>query len=154
MWYHSQSMTSGPVTSHPLVLSPGLRDVVAGRARRAYPHEACGLLVGRREVSAVVVEHVARARNLLRAGDRYELAPEDWCEAWRDAELRQGEIVGVWHSHPDHRAVPSRTDLETAWAEYSYLIASVSTSGVSQLRCWQLTGCAFQEQPVVGGKVS
>lgn len=146
-------MTSGCHTLPSLVLSPRLRDVVARRAGRAYPLEACGLIVGRREGAAVVVQDVVRARNLARSGDRYELAPEDWVVAWREAERRRAEIVGVWHSHPDHGALPSRADRETAWAEYSYLIASVSRTGVSEVRCWRLDERAFREQRVVGSLV-
>jgi len=149
LWYHSCLMTADCLLVPPLVLAPGLGEVVARRALRAYPLEACGLLVGRREASAVVVAGVVRAANVLRSGDRYELATEAWLATWREAE-----IVGVWHSHPDHGAVPSPADRVTAWAEYSYLIAAVSKSGVSELRCWRLEHGVFREQPVVGGAVS
>jgi proteasome lid subunit RPN8/RPN11 len=131
-----------------VVLAAGVREVVAARALRSRPREACGVLVGRERAGATVVEHVAPARNLRRCPGHYELAPADWCAAWRAAERRRRELVGVWHSHVGGGAAPSRADLAAAWAGYTYLIAAVSADGVGELRCWRLEEGEFREQRI------
>ena len=58
------------------------------------------------------------------------------------------EILGVWHTHPDHPARPSPTDLAAAWKGYTYLILSVRRKGVVDVRAWTLDGIAFCEQQI------
>jgi proteasome lid subunit RPN8/RPN11 len=119
-------------------------------ARAGYPREACGLLVGRRIDPDTLVEDLVEARNLNRErpGDRYELDPDAFEAADREARGRGLEIVGIWHTHPDHPAVPSTTDRERAWVGWSYLIAAVGPGGVTEVRSWRLHGDAFVEEVV------
>src|SRR5262249_26919055 len=86
-------------------------------AAGGYPNEACGLLLGRPGAARTDVELATHARNLAveRARDRYELDPFDQLAAENDARARGLEVVGVWHSHPDHPARPSETDRQRAW---------------------------------------
>ena len=128
----------------PLRLSRRLRKLaVAG-----HPHEVCGLLVGTVDGRASVVTRITEARNLAveRLSDRYTLDPTDFLRA--DAEARRDglEILGVWHTHPDHPARPSATDLEAAWEGYTYLILSVRRGGVVDARAWTLETGSFVEQ--------
>jgi proteasome lid subunit RPN8/RPN11 len=58
------------------------------------------------------------------------------------------EVVGIWHSHPDHPAQPSETDRQAAWEGWSYMILSVTGEGVSDVRSWRLDGDAFIEEVV------
>lgn len=119
-------------------------------ARAGYPEEVCGLLVGRTDGRAMVVERVvlARNRNVGRRHDRYELHPDDFLGAAESARRDGLDIVGIWHTHPDHPAQPSATDLEAAWSGYDYLILSVTPRGVDEVRCWTLDGDGFVEQAV------
>ncbi|HXV76962.1 MAG TPA: M67 family metallopeptidase [Candidatus Polarisedimenticolaceae bacterium] len=119
-------------------------------ARRGYPHEVCGLLVGRSDRHATRVARISRARNLAtdRLRDRFELDPTDYLRADREARRDGLDVVGVWHTHPDHPARPSATDLASAWPELSYVIVSVGVDGVRQIRCWRLDGGRFVEQPL------
>lgn len=119
-------------------------------ARAGYPSETCGILIGRCGDEDVRVEEVLAARNLNveRARDRYELDPAALLAADEAARDRGLEIVGVWHSHPDHPAVPSATDREQAWRGWSYAIVSVSRGGVEELRSWRLTGTDFVEEMI------
>ena len=120
------------------------------QAARAYPHEACGLLVGRRREDAVEVVRAVTARNMsARPRHGYEVPPEDWCAAYRDAARSELDIVGVWHSHPDGVAVPSRADAESAWPEYCQLIVAASSAGATGLRSWYLERGALREQRVL-----
>ncbi len=56
------------------------------------------------------------------------------------------EVVGIWHSHPDHPAEPSATDRAGAWEGWSYVIASVSSEGIPSVRSWRLCGARFLEE--------
>jgi len=117
----------------------------------AHPHESCGLLLGRREGALIEAVHVRRGRNLnvSRAGDRYELDPADHLAVQEEAHARGLDVVGVWHSHPDHAARPSETDRAQAWNEWSYVIVSVSRDAVCELRSWRLHESHFIEEEVL-----
>ncbi|TXF12392.1 Mov34/MPN/PAD-1 family protein [Pelomicrobium methylotrophicum] len=118
--------------------------------REGYPQETCGLLIGRSRDGVTQVVEVVQARNLNqeRARDRYLLDPDDYLKADESARARGLSIVGIWHSHPDHPARPSATDRAHAWEGWSYLIASVSREGVTDLRSWRLRSGAFEEEEV------
>jgi proteasome lid subunit RPN8/RPN11 len=115
-----------------------------------YPDEACGLLLGVRTGDAVEVGELVQARNLNRerARDRYELDPEDFLAADALARRQGIEIVGIWHSHPDHPACPSATDRDGAWSGWSYVIVSVGAEGIQELRSWRLNGDQFVEEGI------
>src|SRR5262245_32618280 len=142
-----------------LDLPEEVRRSILDHAREGYPHEVCGVLLGRshgiepaaRREAAVAV----RARNLEqgRPNDRYTLDPTDMVSADRLARERGLEIVGFYHSHPDHPAVASRTDLENSspWGGYSYPIVSVVKGDVAALRSWARDGDAWAEEQITGG---
>ena len=87
-------------------------DAIAAHARSGYPHEVCGVLVG---TARDAVVRVARAvsvanRETDRPAVRYQIAPEDLLRIQREARDAGREILGFYHSHPDHPARPSETD--------------------------------------------
>ena len=106
-----------------------------------YPYETCGLLLGGHDNGVIEVNNVQQARNLNteRAADRYELDPAAIVAAEKAARGSNFEVVGIWHSHPDHPARPSETDRQAAWEGWSYMILSVSKQGVDDVRSWRLT---------------
>jgi len=124
---------------------------IGERAARGYPDETCGLLVGTVEGGRVRVVRAEAAGNLdrERARDRYALDPGDFVRIDAAARADGLDIVGIWHSHPDHPARPSDTDLERAWNGYGYLIASVGRDGVREIRSWWLVDGEFVEQAIV-----
>jgi proteasome lid subunit RPN8/RPN11 len=131
---------------------PGkLRERLERWARQRYPHEACGLLLGRHERERTEVVEVYEARNLdtERAADRYELDPADHLAAEESARRLGLDVVGIWHSHPDHPARPSDTDLVHAWEGWSYAIVAVDAKGAYELRAWRLERRRFVEEEVV-----
>ncbi|MCZ6779603.1 MAG: M67 family metallopeptidase [Acidobacteriota bacterium] len=125
---------------------------IRSHAERDYPRECCGLMVGRRQEGAWKVEYVRPARNLNtdRPNDRYLLDPADFVHADREARGRGLDIVGIYHSHPDHPARPSDTDLENAWAALAYLIVGVKDGRVHEWRAWEYDGEHFDERSVDG----
>jgi len=108
------------------------------------------LIVGSIDEGAVRVQRITQAKNLRsdRLADRYVLDPDDFRRADADAERDGLEIVGIWHTHPDHPPQPSQTDLDAAWEGYSYVILSVATGGVVGIRSWILEGPTFVEQQI------
>jgi len=133
-----------------LRLPPALRTRLEQWARGGYPHETCGLLLGHVQDQFVEVKEAAIARNLNveRAADRYELDPAAFVAADAQARAAGMDIIGIWHSHPDHPARPSQTDRAAAWTGWSYVILSVSRDGVEDLRSWRLDGDRFVEVEV------
>jgi proteasome lid subunit RPN8/RPN11 len=131
-------------------LSATLRACLEAMVCAGYPCETCGLLLGVRTGNAVEVKEVVQARNLNRerTRDRYELDPEDFLAADARARRLGIEIVGIWHSHPDHPACPSATDRTGAWAGWSYVIVSVGADGVQAYRSWRLNDDQFVEEGI------
>ena len=136
--------------SLPLVLPASARRGLERWALAEYPREACGLLVGAAHLEGVEVARAELARNLERerAHDRFVLAPEDWLRIEEAARADGLDVVGVWHSHPDHPALPSVTDLAAAWEGYAYLILRVECDRVAEWRSWQLESGRFLEQAI------
>jgi proteasome lid subunit RPN8/RPN11 len=94
-----------------------------------YPHECCGVLVGEfEEAGNKTVKSVARCDNTRTDSpqNRYQISPVDLFRIQREAELEGRDLVGFYHSHPDHPALWSSTDLAQAhWSGCSYVITSV-----------------------------
>ena len=122
-----------------------------GVARARYPHEACGLLIGRRDGLRTTVMDMREARNLntARAHERYEIDPVDHLAAEELGRRARLEVIGIWHTHPDRPAVPSETDRKMAWHGWSYLIVSAGGGGRRELRSWRLEGEGFLEEEVL-----
>lgn len=133
-----------------LVLPSEVRADLERWIRAGYPEETCGLLVGRNHLGRTETARATLAKNLNRerARDRYELAPADFLAADLAAREAGLEIVGVWHSHPDHPAEPSETDRAAAWEGWSYVIVEVTRVGVAAMRSWRFSGQRFDEETI------
>lgn len=116
----------------------------------AWPHEACGLLLGQPAGSGGRVLHALVMKNFHDQPARgYTIDAEDYLDAERTAQLRGQTVLGVWHSHPHGDPAPSDTDRELACHGWSYLIAGVTNEGLQALKCWRLRDGEFTEQPLV-----
>ncbi|HXM57396.1 MAG TPA: M67 family metallopeptidase [Candidatus Dormibacteraeota bacterium] len=93
-------------------------------AGEGYPNEICGILIATR--GSDVVTQSRRVRNTVtdRARDRYEMDPRDQIRIQRECDERGLEILGYYHSHPDHPAMASVTDATRSWAGPTYVIVS------------------------------
>lgn len=133
-------------------MSLALIDSVIGAIRRhgreTYPHECCGALIGR---DGKVTEAFALP-NTTEEGPRrrFLVRPDDYRAAEARAGARGGELLGFYHSHPDHPAQPSQYDLDHAWPFFSYVIISVRDGEPRELRSWRLRDdrSQFDEEPV------
>lgn len=130
-----------------------VRDAVHEHLQRAYPEEGCGVLVGADPAGGPrTVARAIAADNSIDAsrGNRYLIAPERLLEIEREARAAGLDVLGFFHSHPDHPPRPSAFDLEHAWPYYSYLIVSVVNGRVAESRCWRLAAdrSAFEPEPI------
>jgi proteasome lid subunit RPN8/RPN11 len=109
-----------------------------------YPHECCGVLLGRFEQDGTrVVSSTARCGNTRTdsAHNRYNIDPKELVRIQREARERGEEIVGFYHSHPDHPARWSKTDLaEAHWFGCSYVITSVEKGKAAITNSFELAG--------------
>ena len=118
--------------------------------REGYPEETCGLLVGRREPGLTRVVRVVRAPNLNRDQPRrrFDLDPASHLRVELAAREEGLGVVGVWHSHPDSEARPSKLDRDLACEGWSYVIGPVTRDGAGPHRSWRLVSGRFVEEPV------
>jgi proteasome lid subunit RPN8/RPN11 len=119
----------------------------------AYPDEGCGVLIGRFAGQRVEVVDATSGTNLntARSRDRYLLDPADIVRADREARERRLDVVGFWHSHPDHPARPSQFDTDHAWMDYVYVIVNTTTDGAGDLNGFTLAdeGGPFEQLPLM-----
>jgi len=93
-------------------------------ASEGYPNEVCGALIAARRSDLVTRTRRIRNKIVDRARDRYELDEREHIQVMRECDAGGLEIVGYYHSHPDHPAWASETDGKRSWAGYVYLIVS------------------------------
>ena len=107
----------------------------------AYPNECCGMLLGKEEDSRKIILDILPLPNARDDSprNRFLILPEDFVRGEREARSRGLEILGFYHSHPDHFAQPSEFDRQHAWPWYTYLILGVNGGVPGALTGWQLT---------------
>ncbi len=120
-------------------IGAGVRRDLMAAAERGYPGEACGILLGRVDGRARVVEGFRPTANRW-AGrdDRYEIDPDSLRRALEAEGNGGSRVIGFYHSHPDALPLPSETDREMAWPWYYYLIVRVAAGAAEDARAWEL----------------
>lgn len=119
-----------------------LRDIEAHGAS-TYPHEGCGLLLGQASEGLNLVEALLPVPNKwpneAERPVRFLIEPGDMIEAELTAAAAGQDVLGIFHSHPDHPPIASPRDLAWAtWPGYSYLITAVRQGVPAESRSWQL----------------
>ena len=107
----------------------------------AYPNECCGVLLGKEQDGRKVVTDILPLKNARDDSprNRFLILPEDFVQSDREARKRGVDILGFYHSHPDHPARPSEYDREHAWPWYTYLILAVENGAPREMTGWLLT---------------
>lgn len=139
------------------MLKIGQGDVgsIHDHAIETYPEECSGVMVGMRaEDGTKVVVDVWPAENTHEdeRSCRFLIDPLVYMRFEKQADERDLEVLGVYHSHPDHPAKPSEYDREHAWPGWSYVIASVGKENVEDMRSWVLKNdrSGYEEETIVG----
>lgn len=149
-----------------------LREICA-HAQSTYPQECCGLLLGKLNQKEKTLLEVMPTENAWNAqaveffaeidinwhksenqSTHYMIAPEVMLRVQREARDRKLDIIGIYHSHPDHPAVPSEFDRVCAWSTYSYIIVSVPQGKAGELQSWSLDNHhQFQSEKIIVEKL-
>ncbi len=136
-----------------LELAAGILSRIQAHGEAAYPEEGAGLLLGitaegRRQVLHILEFNNSREENARL--NRYLLTPQDYLAGEQEADRLGLEVLGVFHSHPDHPDRPSEFDREWAMPWFSYMITSVEDGKAVSTRSWQLAEdrLAFLEEPI------
>jgi proteasome lid subunit RPN8/RPN11 len=125
-----------------ITITSALLEAINAHGERAYPEEGAGLLLGeasdegKRVLDILTIEN---AREAPARHNRYLLTPQDYLHG-EEMAARQGlDVLGVFHSHPDHPNMPSEFDREWAMPWFSYIITSVHTGVAAGSRSWRLS---------------
>ena len=107
----------------------------------SYPNEGAGFLLGETANGVTQVVAALPVENRWEPdtqATRYLLEAKDWMRAEDEADARSLEVVGIFHSHPDHPPQPSQFDLDMALPNLAYLITSVQSGEAKETRAWRL----------------
>ncbi len=126
-----------------LILPSTIHDQIAAHGASSYPYEGCGLLLGMVEDGRNAVTAARPLPNVWpvegEKPERFRIAEDDWRDAELEAMSAGLDVIGIFHSHPDHPPVASPRDLDWAsWPGYSYLITQVVAGEPGLSRSWQL----------------
>jgi proteasome lid subunit RPN8/RPN11 len=139
-----------------IALSAELEAVIRGEGEAAYPDECCGILLGRlsedgRKIAEAVMP-IVNAREAEERYHRFRIEPEDLMRAEKEARKQGRDVLGFYHSHPDHPARPSDYDREYALPFYSYIIVAVEGGRAGDFTSWELAAdrSVFLEEDIAG----
>jgi proteasome lid subunit RPN8/RPN11 len=116
------------VKTLPFRVTSSVDQLIRRHGEETYPHECCGALVG----SAGFATAAVPLPNTTEEGPRrrFMVRPSDYRMAEQRASELGGELLGFYHSHPDHPSRPSQYDLDHAWPTFAYIIVAVNGAGV------------------------
>lgn len=117
---------------------------------RFYPEEACGFLLGHEKDGTRVITDAWTAANVSNENRkrRFIVDPIDYLKAEKKAASEGLSLLGIYHSHPDHPAIPSEHDLAAAHPFFSYTIVSIREGHVADTRSYQLSDGQFEEEHI------
>lgn len=128
-----------------VVLSAALQQQIFTEMEAAYPNEGGGFLVGNVDADSIEIVDTVHVANQFESKEqyhRYAMTPRDWAKLEDEADARGLTLVGYYHSHPDHPAIPSIYDRDHALPNFSYIITSVQQSAAGakavDMRVWRL----------------
>ena len=141
-----------------LKLSQPVYDSLRRHGEETYPHECCGVLLGRFEDDGSrSVTRAVRAGNTREDSphNRYNIDPKELIRIQKEGRERGEDIVGFYHSHPDHPAQWSSTDLaEAHWFGCSYVITSVEKGRAAVTNAFELTGIEEDKKKFIDEQIS
>ncbi len=124
-------------------------DSLRRHGEESYPDECCGVLLGQMDGAQKTVRAIVRCGNTRvdSPQNRYNIAPAELVRVQREARERDLDIIGFYHSHPDHPARWSSTDLQEAhWLGCSYVITSVRQGRAEETNSFVLSGSAEEQK--------
>ncbi len=117
-------------------------EAIRSHGQQEYPYECCGVLLGKIDSegrkTVKLALPISNARDEAEKHNRFTITPEEMLRCELKAQREGLEVLGFYHSHPDHPAEPSAYDRENAWPFYSYVIVSVRNGKARELKSWEL----------------
>lgn len=133
-------------------IEPRTKELMIEDAVKTFPDECCGFFYGKddengnRIVSDILIVNNAKEGDKRR---RFEISAQDYMKAEQHAFKKNLELLGVYHSHPNHPAIPSEHDRVAAQPYFSYIILSIINNEFNHIRSWRLNDEAqFEEEQV------
>jgi len=128
------------MTERRLTITGAVDAAIRAHGQETYPHECCGALVGTTDGVTAVVSAIVPLPNTTEEGPRrrFLVRPSDYRDAERQAAALGGDLLGFYHSHPDHPARPSQYDLDHAWPTFAYIIVAVAQGTAHDMTVWYL----------------
>ena len=139
-----------------LKINSALYNSLRQHGEETYPHECCGVLLGNISDGVRVVTSVARCGNTREDSpqNRYNIDPKELIRIQREGRERGEDIVGFYHSHPDHPPQWSKTDFaEAHWYGCSYVITAVAKGKADTTNSFELTGMDENEKKFVDEEI-
>ena len=140
-------------------LKPKHLDAIRRHGEADYPHECCGLLIGRIDPdtglkTVLETSPIINSREDEAQHNRFLITPKVLLFGEKLARSKKLDIVGFYHSHPDHPAIASPFDLDHAWPTYSYVIVSVNQGRPGDLLSWEMEEdrSRFNPEPILEGE--
>jgi proteasome lid subunit RPN8/RPN11 len=134
-----------------LVIEQKPLDEMYQDALQSFPDECCGFFFGKEIDDERAVTNILVVNN-SKEGDkrrRFEISPKDYLNAERFADENELQLLGVYHSHPNHPAIPSEYDRVAAQPYFSYIIISAKENEIADIRSWQLNdNFQFEEETI------
>jgi proteasome lid subunit RPN8/RPN11 len=134
-----------------IIIPPDTLNQINGHAVLIFPDECCGFLYGQELEDGTRIISVIRQVDNAKPGDkrrRFEITPKDYMQAEVFASENNLSLLGIYHSHPGHPAVPSEHDRIAAQPYFSYVIISVLQGNIDHIRSWRLNDDSHFEEEV------
>ena|SRR5579859_2568340 len=136
-----------------IIIEPSIRQLLIEDAVNTFPDECCGFLFGKEETGGTRVIIDILVVDNSKEGDktrRFEISPTDYLAAEQHALDHDWTLLGIYHSHPKHPAIPSEHDRKAAQPYFSYLIISVMNNEEITFRSWLLNDDhQFEEEKIL-----
>lgn len=117
-------------------------------SKNGYPFEICGFLLGKKEEQDSVTELFSVENQARYQERRFEINGLDYLKVESYALEHDLDVIGIYHSHPDYPAIPSKHDLEFAQEVFSYVIVSIDALGIGLINSWKLENEKFINQSI------
>ena len=132
-----------------LVYNEAIEAELIQEARNGYPYEITGFLLGKKESDSERVSEVYPVENVAKEQERkFEIHGLDYLKVEAYALKNNLDVIGIYHSHPDYPAIPSRHDLKFAQSVFTYAIVSVDGNGDTLINSWKKSNEKFIQQSI------
>lgn len=123
-------------------LNVALQQSIFKQMEATFPNEGGGFLLGTKQGDETLLQDVIQVENTFESEEqyhRYAMTPQNWMKMEDEADARNFTLVGYYHSHPNHPAIPSEYDREHALPNFIYIITSVMEGTAADQLAWELS---------------